>query len=82
LLSRRTDIPTLRTVAVIDFTTVTAECKEKAQRLNVKLIPYADLLSIGTDHVSPTHQPTPDNLYIICYTSGTTGLPKGYNQSP
>jgi len=61
----------------MDFAAVSAECKERAKGLDVQLISYDDMLSIGIDHPAPTHKPTPEDLYIICYTSGTTGLPKG-----
>ncbi len=43
----------------------------------VKLVSYEDMLEIGSRNPSPATPAAPDDLATICYTSGTTGAPKG-----
>ncbi|KAI8329871.1 hypothetical protein BC941DRAFT_476056 [Chlamydoabsidia padenii] len=45
---------------------------------NIKhVISYDDLLHLGIANPSPTVKPTPTDLSLIMYTSGSTGNPKG-----
>ncbi|XP_052194627.1 long chain acyl-CoA synthetase 7, peroxisomal isoform X2 [Diospyros lotus] len=43
----------------------------------VKLISYAKLVSQGYSTLQPFCPPKPEDVATICYTSGTTGTPKG-----
>lgn len=35
-----------------------------------------EIEAIGRDHRQPVSPPKPEDICTICYTSGTTGIPK------
>ena len=47
----------------------------KANQANVTLHSFYDI--INSDLEGQDHPPTPDSIFTICYTSGTTGRRKG-----
>ncbi|PVD37365.1 hypothetical protein C0Q70_04364 [Pomacea canaliculata] len=64
LLSRHKETPSLKTIVVMEE--VSKENQDTAKELNVEIIQYSKL-----------EPAKPDDICIICYTSGTTGIPKG-----
>jgi len=56
---------------------ISAECSEKAGTLGVELITLSDLEIFGFENRVDPRPPTSEDIALICYTSGTTGTPKG-----
>ena len=74
---RKSDmIPTLKTLIV------TNECKpallQQAQEVGINVVTFSAVLAAGeAAPQTPWVEPTKDDVYILSYTSGTTGDPKG-----
>ncbi|CDW80098.1 amp-binding enzyme family protein [Stylonychia lemnae] len=51
---------------------------EKAAEIGVTLVQYKQAVSEGKTYQNVIFEtPEPDTVYTLCYTSGTTGMPKG-----
>lgn len=75
LLSRFKETPNLETLVVME--TISEENLKLAQQVNVKLLQYSELEATGESSPIDPKPCKPDDIAVICYTSGTTGLPKG-----
>lgn len=65
----------LKYIVIIE--SITDEVRNKAQESNIKVFSYEQLKEIGKNNLTKPVPPKPDDLATICYTSGTTGKPKG-----
>lgn len=50
---------------------------EAARSDNVDLVSFQDMLNTGVDNLQKPMPPSPEDTCTVCYTSGTTGDPKG-----
>lgn len=66
-------------VSLDDFSYDDHDLFSKAKASNVTLVDFRAIEKTGERNLLPTsfNPPTPDTIYSICFTSGTTGLPKG-----
>ncbi|XP_077515894.1 long-chain-fatty-acid--CoA ligase 5-like isoform X2 [Amblyomma americanum] len=74
-LSKKDTLPALKTIICADETPrdVISACRSKG----IELMLWDDCLKLGSKSVQEPIPPTPDMLYGLLYTSGTTGMPKG-----
>ena len=63
--------------SIIYFDEAKKEDLESAAQLGVKMIKYSDVLAEGKTLKVELEEVTPDTVYTLSYTSGTTGMPKG-----
>ncbi|BHF69237.1 hypothetical protein SprV_0301228000 [Sparganum proliferum] len=77
LLSDLTEAPSLKTIVLTkaseeDLATLRSEAADRVQ-----ILLFKDVLDLGRVDARPEKLPEPDDLHLLCYTSGTTGRPKG-----
>ncbi|XP_071503714.1 long-chain-fatty-acid--CoA ligase 5-like [Diadema antillarum] len=76
LLEQSQSMPTLKKIVVMD-TPITDEVKGQAKAVDVEVIAFEDLLKEGKENLKDPSPCKPDDLAVIRFTSGTTGVPKG-----
>lgn len=77
LFKLRDKLPSLTTVVCMD-SEVSDEMVVMAGLKNIRLIKFGELEQLGRQQADFTPSPAkPEDLCTICYTSGTTGKPKG-----
>ncbi|CAI2182139.1 11536_t:CDS:2 [Funneliformis geosporum] len=75
LLNMKDKLPTLKTIIITDQ--YDPELTELANSLDVKIVNFNHVEKDGSIHPVEAKNAKPDDTAIICYTSGTTGTPKG-----
>ncbi|XP_066137914.1 long-chain-fatty-acid--CoA ligase 5 isoform X2 [Euwallacea fornicatus] len=62
---------------LIVYRDVRPATKQRAKNMGVEILKLHDVELLGSKANHPENPPTPADLCTICYTSGTTGQPKG-----
>jgi len=75
LLECKPQCPTLD--HIIQMEPVSDDLKGRAQAVGVRVISFAEVVAEGESKPLPLHPPAPQDIATFCYTSGTTGDPKG-----
>ncbi|XP_054860761.1 long-chain-fatty-acid--CoA ligase 5 [Amphiprion ocellaris] len=67
--------PVLKTVVVMD--TFSSELVDRGTKCGIDVVSLQDMEALGKSNLQKPTPPKPEDLSIICFTSGTTGNPKG-----
>ncbi|XP_062859103.1 long-chain-fatty-acid--CoA ligase 5 [Trichomycterus rosablanca] len=67
--------PVLKTIIIMDL--FDAALTERASKCSLEVVSLVDMETLGKDHLHKPVPPKPEDLSIVCFTSGTTGDPKG-----
>ncbi len=63
---------------LICFDQINDEIKQKATEAGLGLHYFWEIIEVGREHPEiALVDPSPETIYMFCYTSGTTGEPKG-----
>ncbi|XP_063060026.1 long-chain-fatty-acid--CoA ligase 6 [Engraulis encrasicolus] len=69
------ETPGLRRILLMD--SFDAQLVEVGEKCGVQVQALKDIEAVGREHHKTPMPPRPDDLSIVCFTSGTTGNPKG-----
>ncbi|KAH9314266.1 hypothetical protein KI387_022893, partial [Taxus chinensis] len=75
LLSFLSKLPSLRLIVVVGGSEEFMPSLPSNE--GIEIISYSKLLDQGRSNLQPFRPPMPEDVATICYTSGTTGTPKG-----
>ncbi|XP_071808946.1 long-chain-fatty-acid--CoA ligase 5-like [Asterias amurensis] len=75
LLDQAASMPGLKQIVIMEE--ATEEMKMKATSHNIELLQFADVEELGANNRQEKVPPVWETVSTICYTSGTTGTPKG-----
>uniref|UniRef100_A0A670Y6V9 Long-chain-fatty-acid--CoA ligase n=1 Tax=Pseudonaja textilis TaxID=8673 RepID=A0A670Y6V9_PSETE len=68
-------MPLLKTIILMDL--FDDSLKEKGVTLGIEILYFQAVEALGRENYSKPIPPKPDDLCVVCFTSGTTGNPKG-----
>lgn len=74
LINLKAKLPSLKTLIIMDNST---DSVTKAKDAGYEAYTFEDFTKLGASNATPVTPVSSDDLATICYTSGTTGLPKG-----
>ncbi|KAK8808514.1 hypothetical protein WA158_008415 [Blastocystis sp. Blastoise] len=63
--------------AIIQIGDVSKKDYDIARDCGVIIYTFKEIEEVGANHLYAPIVPTPEDIHTICYTSGTTGMPKG-----
>ncbi|CAO3700874.1 unnamed protein product [Rhizopus stolonifer] len=76
IVQLKSQIASIHTAIVMDNTIDEAK-REEADKAGVKVHTFEEVEAMGTSLTEETELPKAEDIATICYTSGTTGVPKG-----
>nr|XP_006135061.1 long-chain-fatty-acid--CoA ligase 5 [Pelodiscus sinensis] len=68
-------IPGLKTIILMDL--FDSELKDRGMKGEVEILSIQEVEELGKNNLKEPVPPKPEDLSIVCFTSGTTGDPKG-----
>ncbi|XP_054773769.2 long-chain-fatty-acid--CoA ligase 6-like [Lytechinus pictus] len=75
LLEKADQMPVLKRIVMMSA--ITDELRKRTEQLDIKLLQYREVEENGLNNKQPDMLPKKSDLCTVCYTSGTTGNPKG-----
>ncbi|KAM9232904.1 long-chain-fatty-acid--CoA ligase 5 [Leptosomus discolor] len=67
--------PHLKTIILMDL--FDKELKDRGAKVGVEILALQEVEELGRNNIREPVPPAPEDLCIVCFTSGTTGNPKG-----
>ncbi|XP_075360172.1 long-chain-fatty-acid--CoA ligase 5 [Mycteria americana] len=67
--------PCLKTIILMDL--FDQELKDRGAKAGVEILALQEVEELGRNNIREPVPPKPEDLCIVCFTSGTTGNPKG-----
>uniref|UniRef100_A0A8C3SIC3 Long-chain-fatty-acid--CoA ligase n=1 Tax=Chelydra serpentina TaxID=8475 RepID=A0A8C3SIC3_CHESE len=71
----RGETPVLNTIVIME--SFDSDLVERGKKCGVEILSLRELEEVGRAHRRKPVPPNPEDLAVICFTSGTTGNPKG-----
>ncbi|KAM6306606.1 long-chain-fatty-acid--CoA ligase 5 [Aegotheles albertisi] len=65
----------LKTIILMDL--FDKELKDRGAKVGIEIIALQEVEELGRNNIREPVPPKPDDLCVVCFTSGTTGNPKG-----
>ncbi|XP_046560300.1 LOW QUALITY PROTEIN: long-chain-fatty-acid--CoA ligase 5-like [Haliotis rubra] len=75
ILDQAQHLPSLKRIVMIEA--ISKQNQDTAATYNIEMVLFRDIEKLGRENPKDLVLPTPSDLATVCYTSGTTGDPKG-----